>query len=112
MITTARINVLRELNDKGAGFAWITALRNPAIAALAADEGPLQMSLFDTHDLAEIAHPDYPGERLIACRNSLLTEQRARKRHKLLTATENHSKPSLNEWTKAGSPGPTRSVKL
>jgi hypothetical protein len=88
MITTARINALTELNDKGAGLAWITALRNPAIAALAADDGPLQMSLFDTHDLAEIAHPDYPGERLIACRNPLLTAQRARKRQKLLTATE------------------------
>jgi hypothetical protein len=88
MITTARINALRELNDKGASFGWITALRNPAIAALAADDGPLQMSLFDQQDLVEIAHPDYPGERLIACRNPLLTEQRARKRHKLLTATE------------------------
>ncbi len=88
MITTARINALAELNHKGAGFAWITALRNPAIAALAADQGPLQMSLFDQHDLAELTHPDYPGERLIACRNPLLTEQRARKRHKLLAATE------------------------
>jgi hypothetical protein len=93
MITTARINALRELNDKGAGFAWITALRNPAIAALAADDGPLQMSLFDQHDLAEITHPDYPGERLIACRNPLLTAQRARKRHKLLTATEKLLEP-------------------
>jgi hypothetical protein len=88
MITTARINALRELNDKGAGFAWITALRNPAIAALAADDGPLQMSLFDQHDLAEITCPDYPGERLIACRNPLLAAQRARKRDKLLAATE------------------------
>jgi hypothetical protein len=88
MITTARINALRELNDKGAGFGWITALRAPAIAALAADQGLLQMSLFDTHDLVEITHPDYPGERLIACRNPLLAAQRARKRHKLLAATE------------------------
>ena len=88
MITTARINALRELNEAGAGFGWITALRNPAIAALAADQGPLQMSLFDQHNLAEIAHPDHPGERLIACRNPLLTKQRARKRHKLLAATE------------------------
>lgn len=88
MITTARVNALRELNDKGAGFAWITALRNPAIAALAADQGPLQMSLFDQHDLAEIAHPDYPGERLIACRNPLLAARRAAKRDNLLAATE------------------------
>jgi hypothetical protein len=88
MITTARINALRELNNKGAGFGWITALRHPAIAALAADDGPLQMSLFDQQDLAEIAHPDYPGERLIACRNPLLAAQRARKRENLLAATE------------------------
>jgi Transposase DDE domain len=74
--------------DKGASFGWITALRNPAIAALAADDGPLQMSLFDQHDLVEIAHPDYPGERLIACCNPLLTAQRAAKRDKLLAATE------------------------
>jgi hypothetical protein len=89
MITCARINALRELNDKGTGFGWITALRNPAIAALAADNGPLQMSLFDQQDLVEIIHPDYPGERLIACRNPLLAVQRARKRENLLTATEN-----------------------
>lgn len=88
MITTARVNALRELGEAGAGFGWITALRAPAIAALAADQGPLQMSLFDTHDLVEINHPDYPGERLIACRNPLLAAQRARKRHNLLAATE------------------------
>jgi hypothetical protein len=89
MITCARINTLRELNDKGAGFGWITALRNPAIAALAADDGPLQISLFDQQDLVEIDHPDYPGERLIACRNPLLAARRARKRQNLLAATEN-----------------------
>jgi len=61
--------MLRELNDDAdtaTDFGWITALRAPAIAKLARDDGPLQMSLFDTQDLAEIAHPD---ERLIACRN-------------------------------------------
>jgi hypothetical protein len=88
MITTARIKALRELNETGAGFEWITALRQPAIAALAADNGPLQMSLFDQQDLVEIAHPDYPGEQLIACRNPLLAAQRARKRQNLLAATE------------------------
>ncbi|UGT93169.1 IS1634 family transposase [Mycobacterium ostraviense] len=88
MITTARINALRELNEAGADFGWITAPRAPQIAALAADQGPLQMSLFDTQDLVEIAHPDYPGERLIACRNPLLAAQRACKRHNLLAATE------------------------
>jgi Transposase DDE domain len=88
MITSARIAALRELNDNGTGFGWITALRAPQIAKLAADDGPLQMSLFDTHDLAEIAHPDYPGERLIACRNPALAAERARKRAELLAATE------------------------
>ncbi|MHB1737993.1 MAG: IS1634 family transposase [Actinomycetes bacterium] len=84
MITTARIEQLRELG----GFGWITALRAPAIAALAADDGPLQMSLFDQTNLAEIAHPDYPGERLIACRNPALATERARKRLALLDATD------------------------
>src|SRR6266536_3015495 len=63
-------------------------LTDPAIAALAAADGPLQMSLFDQHDLAEIHHPDYPGERLIACRNPALAQERARKRADLLDATE------------------------
>jgi hypothetical protein len=88
MITSARIAALRELNETGTEFGWITALRAPAIAKLAADDGPLQMSLFDAQDLAEIAHPDFPGERLIACRNPALAVERARKRHDLLAATE------------------------
>jgi len=91
MITSARIDAVRELNDNpktATDFGWITALRAPAIATLAADDGPLQMSLFDTQDLAEIAHPDYPGERLIACRNPALALERARKRAELLAATE------------------------
>jgi hypothetical protein len=84
MITSARIEALRELG----GLGWLTALRAPAIAALAADDGPLQMSLFDTADLAEFAHPDYPGERLVAARNPALAGERARKRAELLAATE------------------------
>ena len=90
MITSARIDALRELNDAGTAtaFGWITALRAPAIATLAAEDGPLQMSLFDAQDLAEISHPDYPGERLIACRNPALAAERARKRNELLAATE------------------------
>ena len=88
MITAARIAALAELNTTGTGFGWLTALRAPAIATLAADDGPLQMSLFDDQDLAEIAHPDYPTERLIACRNPALATERARKRADLLTATE------------------------
>jgi len=91
MITSARIEALRKLNDNpdtATDFGWITALRAPAIAKLAADDGPLQMSLFDAQDLAEISHPDYPGERLIACRNPALAAERTRKRSELLAATD------------------------
>jgi len=84
MITTARIRALQQVG----GLGWVTALRAPQIAALAADTGPLQMSLFDQQNFAEIAHPDYPGERLIACRNPALAELRTRKRQELLAATE------------------------
>jgi len=84
MITKARINELRQLD----GMRWITALRAPAIAALTRDDGPLQMSLFDTQNFAEITHPDYPGERLICCQNPALAADRARKREDLLQATE------------------------
>jgi Transposase DDE domain len=83
MITQARI---RE-DLKPAGLAWITALRAPQIKELA-QGGPLQLSLFDDRDLAEIASPDYPGERLIVCRNPALAAERARKRDALLAATE------------------------
>ena len=84
MITSARIRALREL----AGMAWITCLRAPAIKKLMADGGPLQLSLFDEQDLAEITSGDFPGERLIACRNPVLAAERARKREDLLRATE------------------------
>ena len=80
MITKTRIADLRKL--EGAG--WVTALKAPDIAALAADGGPLQMSLFDTQNLAEVTHPDYPGERLVCCRNPALAESRRRKREALL----------------------------
>jgi len=84
MLTEARINqTLRP-----AGLDWITALRAPAIKALAADDGPLQLSLFDDRDMAEITSPEYPGERLVVCRNPLLAAERARKRDELLAATE------------------------
>ena len=69
------------------GARRITALRAPA-TAVAADGGPLQLSLFDERDLAEIESPDYPGERLVVCRNPALAEERARKRSELLAATE------------------------
>jgi transposase len=84
MITNAR---LRENLQPAAGIEWITALRAPAIKKLAS-EGVLQLSLFDSRDLAEITHPDFPGERLVACYNPLLAEQRARKRPELLAATQ------------------------
>ena len=84
MITTARI----EAELAPAGLDWISCLRAPQVAALAADKGPLQMSLFDQRDLAEISSPDFPGERLVACRNPALAEERARKRAALLAATQ------------------------
>jgi hypothetical protein len=85
MITSARIKALKELDGT---YAWITALRAPAIRKLVADDGPLQLSLFDEQDLAEITSDGFPGERLIACRNPALAEERARKREDLLAATE------------------------
>jgi Transposase DDE domain len=84
MITNARIKELRACG----GMDWITALRAPAITELASDDGPLQMSLFDIQNFAEITHPDYPGERLICCRNPALAQARARKREELLAATD------------------------
>jgi hypothetical protein len=84
MITEARI----EEDILPAGLDFITALRAPAVKALAAEGGPLQLTLFDERDLAEITSPDYPGERLMACRNPALAEERARKRAELIDATE------------------------
>jgi hypothetical protein len=100
MITSARIDALRAENtkhgtDTDAGLGWVTALRAPAIKALAAAGGPLQPTLFDEQNLAEITHPDYPGERLIACRNPFLAQERARKRGELLAATEQVLAPVL-----------------
>jgi hypothetical protein len=93
MITSARIGALRELDGD---YAWITALRAPAIRKLMADDGPLQLSLFDQQDLAEItSEEDFPGERLIACRNPALAVERARKREALLAATEKQLAPVI-----------------
>jgi len=82
-VTKVRIGQLRAL--PGAG--WITALRAPQVAALAREDGPLQMSLFDEQNFAEIADARYPGERLICCRNPVLATQRAATRESLLAAT-------------------------
>jgi transposase len=84
MITSARI---REDLPASHGIEWISALRATQIQKLARD-GQLQMSFFDKTDMVEIAHPDFPGERLVACFNPLLAEERARKRPELLAATE------------------------
>jgi hypothetical protein len=83
MLTSARI----EQALRPAGLDWITALRGPAIRQLA-QAGTLQFSLFDTRDMAEISSPDYPGERLVVCKNPLLAEERRRKRDDLLALTE------------------------
>ncbi len=84
MITSKRIDEeLREVD----GLDWITALRADSIKKLA-EQGVVQTSLFDEQDLVEVSSPDYPGERLVVCRNPLLTEERARKRQELLAATE------------------------
>lgn len=82
MLTSARIETLRA-----AGLDWISALRGPAIRTLAQD-GVLQLGLFDERNLAEISHPEFPGERLVVCRNPALALERARKRIELLAATE------------------------
>jgi hypothetical protein len=91
MITKARIEALNQDEDGNKvpdPYGWITALRAPAIRKLMAEGGPLQMSLFDQQNLAEITSPDYPGERLVACRNPILAADRARTRSELLAATE------------------------
>src|SRR5215470_15308110 len=91
MITSARIEALNQQEDRTARpdpYGWITALRAPAIRKLMAEDGPLQMSLSGQQNLAEITSPDYPGERLIACRTPALAADRARFFGKLLAATE------------------------
>jgi hypothetical protein len=98
MITSARIQALNQQQDgtpQPDPCGWITALRAPAIKKLMADDGPLQLSLFDEQDLAEITSDDFPGERLIACRNPVLAADRARKRQDLLAATEKLLAPIL-----------------
>src|SRR5260221_8096558 len=93
MLTEARI---REDLRPEEGLEWITALRAPAIRELA-DKGAVQLSLFDERDLAEVTDPTYQGERLIACRNPLLADERSRKRKALLGSTER----DLNKVVKA-----------
>jgi transposase len=87
MITEARIE--KELRP--AGLDWITALRAPQIQQLVAS-GAIQLCLFDQRDLGEVTSTDYPGERLVVCRNPRLAIERARKREELLAATEKQLK--------------------
>ena len=112
MITSARIAALNRREDgtpRPDAYGWITALRAPAIRKLMADGGPLQMSLFDEQDLAEITSPGFPGERLIACRNPVLAADRARTREDLLAATEKLLAPLLARVQAASSPALPRS---
>lgn len=83
MLTSARIERLREIG----GIGWVSCLRSPAIRRLV-DAGDLQLGLFDERNLVEIASPDFPGERLVVCRNPALAEERARTREELLAVTE------------------------
>ena len=83
VLTQTRIDKVREIP----GLDWVTALRAPAIARLR-EQGRIQPSLFDQRNLAEVTSPDFPGERLIVCRNPFLAEERAEKREELLKATE------------------------
>src|SRR5207253_3033028 len=83
MVSKPNLELLRQDGDT----AWITALKAPQVKKLV-KEGTLQLSLFDEHNLAEISCDDYPGERLVVCRNPLVAGERARKREDLLQATE------------------------
>ncbi len=83
MITQKQIDALREQDD---GVDWITALRTEAIRNLV-EHGHIQMGLFDERNLFELTHPDFPGERLVACRNPELARLRAHKRRSMLEAT-------------------------
>jgi hypothetical protein len=83
MLTSRQVTKLQQV----VGAHWITALRAPTIQQLV-QEGSVQLSLFDTQDLAEVTDPRYPGERLVVCHNPLLADKRARKREDMLAATE------------------------
>lgn len=100
VITDARI---RDDLAPVEGLAWISALRAPQIQALLSS-GSLQLSLFDRRDLAEISDPAFPGERLIACCNPLLKEERARKRGELLAATERELESIVRATTRVRRP--------
>jgi hypothetical protein len=94
MLTHTRIEALKA----HPGIGWISALRAERVRQLV-EQQHLQLSLFDQQNLAEIASPEFPGERLIACFNPLLAEERRRKREDLLAATENRGNRGMAHWT-------------
>jgi transposase len=96
MIGHATIAELREMN----GIGWITALKNASIRTLV-EQGQLQLGLFDERNLIELSSPEYPGERLVACRNPQLAKLRAIKRQELLAATEKNLR-TIKERVDAG----------
>ena len=96
MLTSARIEALKEVG----GVSWISALRSSQIEALV-KSGHIQLDLFDQRNLAEISSPDFPGERLVVCKNPALAQDRARKREELLLATERE----LDKVVEAGRAG-------
>lgn len=100
MITSRRID--QEMRGVD-GLDWITALRADSIRLLA-ERGVIQPSLFDERDLAEVDSPDFPGERLVVCRNPLLAAERARKRTELLAATERELEKIAAATTRARNP--------
>ena len=100
MLTSARIEALKEVG----GVGWISALRSTQIEALV-EHGHIQLGLFDKRNLVEISSPDFPGERLVVCKNPALAEARARKREELLLATEKE----LNKVAAAGKAGRLKS---
>ncbi|TME46720.1 MAG: IS1634 family transposase [Chloroflexi bacterium] len=106
MITKANIEALRATE----GVGWITALKAPQVKKLVKD-GDLQLSLFDEQNLAEITSEDYPGERLIVCRNPLVGSERTRKREDLLAATERELS-AIAERVKAGTLSATAQIAL
>ena len=100
MLTGARIR--KDLKGVD-GLRWITTLRAPTIRKLIAN-GEVAQSMFDERDLAEISSPDFPGERLIVCRNPVLADQRRRKRQELLVATEDKLAPIVKATERAKEP--------
>lgn len=82
-----RLDLVEQV-PKPHGMDWVSSLRAPQIAQLAAEHGPFQPTLFDERNLIELTSEHFPGERLVVCRNLALAEERARKRGELLAATE------------------------